>query len=294
MLLESIDLTSREVALGLVDRNRQLLEYSSRHPYKITSDGTELATHVFLPENWAATDRRSAIVFFHSSQWDQGNITQFAPHAVFFAARGAVCVLAEYRMGASSGAAPLEAMADARSAIRWLRTNSGAFGIDSEKLVASGGSCGAHAAVSAAVCGEEFDDAGEDACISCVPNALVLFAPALDISPRGVYADAFADAATAKKASPLRNVRPQLSPMLIFHGSMDACIPIKGSQKFAKKMQRKKNRCELHEFGGQPHSFFNFNVNDQLYQATVDVADDFLVSLGMLDEMRDRPPTIYH
>lgn len=284
MLLESAGTASgREMALGLVDRNRRLLEHASKHPYKmLPQTGSELSAHVFVPLGWSAGDRRAGIVFFHSSKWDHGNITQFAPHAMFLTSRGAVCVLAEYRMGASDGRAPLEAMADARSAIRWLRMNGEALGIDTGKVVASGGACGAHAAVAAAVCGAEFDDDGDLLDISCSPDALVLFSPVLDVSRKGFGLAHFPDAATAKRANPIKCIRPGLPPMLLFHGSADATAPVNGSRKFAKRMQGKKNACELMEFGGEGHSFFNMNVNDRLYHATVDATDAFLVSLGFL------------
>lgn len=275
---------NRELAIGLIDRNRRLLEHASRHLYKITSEtGEELASHVFIPPDWMKSDQRTCILFFHSSQWDHGNITQFAPHAMFFASRGAVCVLAEYRMGAAHGLGPVQAMADARSAIRWARSNSEELGIDQSKIVASGGSCGAHAAVCAAMCGSEFDDSNDDCETSPCPDALVLFSPVLDISKKGFGTSAFPDTATAKKANPLNCIRPGLPPMLLFHGGADMSVPIRGSQKFARKMQRKKNKCELMEFGGESHSFFNLNVNDQLYYATMDSTDAFLVSLGFIE-----------
>ncbi|MCB1094151.1 MAG: alpha/beta hydrolase [Verrucomicrobiae bacterium] len=289
MPLESvIEKPARALAMGLVDRNRQLLERASRHPYKIAnSNGAELAAYVFIPEDWKPTDRRTCIVFFHSSQWDHGNITQFAPQAMFFASRGVVCILAEYRMGASDGMAPLQAMADARSAIRWARLNSAHLGLDESKIVASGGACGAHAAACAAMCDSDFDDPHDHSETSCVPDALVLFSPVLDISKKGVGLSAFADNARAKKANPLNAIRPGLPPMLLFHGGADSLVPISGAKKFSKKMKRKKNRCELMEFGGASHSFFNLNVNEELYYATVDAADAFLVSLGFLAAQPD-------
>ena len=285
MLVESTGAgASRELALGLIDRNRRLMENASTHFYKNDSTlGRNLAAHVFFPPDWSASVRRSAIVFFNSSQWDHGNITQFAPHATFLSTRGAVCILAEYRTGATGGRAPLDAMADARSAIRWIRLNCQALGIDPDKVVAAGGACGAHAAVAAAMCSPEFDDPADRHDTSCSPDALVLFSPVLDISKKGFGATEFPDPATANNANPLKCVRAELPPMILFHGGADAWVPIRGSQKFAKKMRRKKNVCELIEFGGEPHSFFNLNVNERLYHATIDATDAFLVSLGFLD-----------
>jgi acetyl esterase len=286
MLLKDAPRADKALAIGLIDRNRQLLERATRHPYAV-QDSCELAVHLFLPDDWRKEDRRPGFVFLHSSQWDHGNITQFAPHALFFASRGAVCALAEYRTAGTgtplSERAPLEGMADARSAIRWTRANAGALGIDSEKLIGAGGSCGAHGLVAAGMCDEQFDDPNDDTNVSCRPDALVLFSPVLDTSKKGVGLAAFPDAGTAKAASPLAQIRPGQPPMIVFHGGADQSVPIAGVRKFAKKMQRKKNVCELVEFGGERHSFFNFNVNDRLYSATVEAAANFLVEQGLLE-----------
>ena len=61
MSLESIAGTiNRELAIGLVDRNRRLLEHASQHVYKIFPisevDQGELAIHIFVPPGWAAGD----------------------------------------------------------------------------------------------------------------------------------------------------------------------------------------------------------------------------------------------
>ncbi|MGK0187620.1 MAG: acetyl esterase [Verrucomicrobiales bacterium] len=279
---------ARARAIGIVDRNRRLLDHASQHSYKFDPESERaLGVHVFVPQDWSVDDQRTAILFFHSSQWDHGNITQFAPHAMFFASRGAVCILVEYRMGASSGKAPLQAMADARSAIRWARINRRELGIDEQKIVASGGSCGAHAAIAAAMCGEEFDESSDDADTPCAPDACIFFSPVLDISKRGFGFDSFPDTKTASRSNPLKCIRSGLPPMILFHGSADASVPLRGAQKFAKKMRRKKNACELVEFGGASHSFFNFNVNDENYYATVDSADSFLVELGFIEPRND-------
>ena len=273
------------LAIDLVDRNRQLLGQAERHGYVSRGSG-ELAAHLFFPQGWRAEERRPFIAFFFSSQWDQGTITQFAPHALYFSSLGAVCGLFEYRTAASgseTGAAALDAMADARSAIRWVRANASVLGVDPGKVTGSGACCGAHAVLSAAMSGDAFDEPNDDTTISCVPDALLLFASVLDTSKRGYGFESFPTPELAKAASPLAQVRTDIPPIILFHGAEDQILPVATSRRFQKKMRRKGNICELVEFGGQPHSFYNFNGDVQVYAAAVDAGAEFLAKHGMLD-----------
>jgi acetyl esterase len=71
--------------------------------------------------------------------------------------------------------------------------------------------------------------------------------------------------------------------MVMFHGTADRVVPFDTSVEFAKKMKKKKNQCELVVYEGQGHGFFNFNVSFDLYQGTLNVMDDFLVSQGFIE-----------
>ena len=42
-------------------------------------------------------------------------------------------------------------------------------------------------------------------------------------------------------------------------------------------------RRDLVVYEGQGHGFFNFNVSFQLYQGTLNVVDDFLVTQGFIE-----------
>ena len=88
-----------------------------------------------------------AIVFFFGGGWSQGTVTQFTPQAKHFAERGMVAILADYRVFRRHGTTALEAMADARSAVRWVRANASKLGVDPNRIVAAGGSSGGHIAL---------------------------------------------------------------------------------------------------------------------------------------------------
>ncbi|CAN5310706.1 alpha/beta hydrolase [soil metagenome] len=279
-----------------VDRNRTLLERARHHVYKSVGDA-DLDAYVFPPDGAGGVAEeglegaRACAVFFFGSKWDNGMVSQFAPQAVYFASRGMVSVVVDYRVAARHpGATPEQAMADARSAFRWVRENAAELGIDPEKVVGVGASAGAHAIVAAAAI-KGYDEPDEDANVSGKPNALVLFSPIVDISRRGLGADRFGSPVLARQANPLRHVRKGLPPTIVFHGKSDRVIPSKGIRKFCRKLRWRRVPCQLVEFEGAGHGFFNFNVDARLYEATVTGADRFLSEHGFLSSSVDASAT---
>jgi acetyl esterase/lipase len=246
--------------------------------YKTISE-TKLRLHIYQPANRKPDTRLPAIVFFFGGGWRNGTPAQFAEHCKYLAARGMVAITAEYRVKARHNVTPLECIADAKSALRWVRKNAGDLGIDSNRLAAGGGSAGGHlAAATATVSG--FDDKGEDLKVSAVPNALVLFNPALDVS--NIPADyGFGDKAVA--ASPLQNVKAKLPPTIIFHGTADKTVPFAQATNFCAAMKQHGNACEVKAYEGRDHGFFNFGRGDgEDFKTTVHAMDEFLVSRGYL------------
>ncbi|MFZ4766266.1 MAG: alpha/beta hydrolase [Roseimicrobium sp.] len=265
-----------------IDRNRELLKTAREETYK-TVGGVNLSAYIWEPEaDKAPPYPKSVIGFFFSSGWDNGQVSQFAPHCVYFAARGMIAIAFDYRVASRHGAGPVEAMFDARSAFRWLRLNAVELGINPGKIIGAGGSGGAHLAAASAML-KEFDEPGEDAMISCAPNSLALFNPVLDTSKRGYGFDKFPSADLAKRANLMNAIVPGLPPTVLFHGTTDRVVPFDTSFEFARKMKKKKNPCDLVVYEGQGHGFFNFNVSFELYHGTLNILDDFLVAQGFVE-----------
>lgn len=265
-----------------VDRTRQILDLAQEHLYKETEDGVELKAYIFSPDR-EAKELRPAILFFASGLWENMSITQFAPQCLHFIARGAVAILLEYRVRSAHGTGPIEAMSDARSAIRWVRYNAEALKVDPSKVVAAGGSGGAHMVLAAAMIPGVADDPN-DPNISCVPDGMALFCPIVDTARPNLILEKFPSVEDASRCNPSRYVGKHVPPTIIFHGTEDRVVPYEPVVKFVNQVKKKSNVCELCLFKGRDHSFYNFNVNPEGYDTTVSEMDRFLVAQGFLSE----------
>jgi len=85
-------------------------------------NGTQLKAYVFAPEKQGG-QRRPGIVLFHGGGWTMGEPQWTFSRATHFAERGMVAIAVQYRLSDQQEITPHEAMADARAAIRWVRTH---------------------------------------------------------------------------------------------------------------------------------------------------------------------------
>ena len=259
--------------------------------YKTVGD-TQLKVNIFLPAGHQATDRRAAIVFFFGGGWRGGSPTQFSQHCRYLASRGMVAMAADYRVYSRQKARVADCVADAKSAIRWVRQNAPRLGIDPNRIASGGGSAGGHLAAAVGTL-DEFDEPSEDRAISSRPNAMVLFNPALELTAKAFSVDfqssryqgiAKRMGAAPERLSPTLHIKKETPPAIIFHGKADTTVPFNQSEQFAAKMKQLGNRCELAGYDGQTHGFFNYGRgNNEAFRSTLKRADAFLVSVGFLE-----------
>ncbi len=254
---------------------------TAEQPYRKTPQG-ELLMHLYYPPNWKASDKRPAIVFFFGGGWKNGSHTQFLPQSQYFASRGLVCACADYRIESKHKTTPDACVEDAKASVRWMRANASKLGIDANKLIASGGSAGGHLAAATALC-EAFDAKGDDTKISCKPNALVLFNPALNMTggKRAVTDATGKD--ISKDFSPTLFLTKSAPPTILFFGTADTLIA--HGDEYLKKSRALGNRVDMYTAPDMPHGFFN---RSPWNEATAQKTDEFLTSLGYLKG----PPTL--
>lgn len=244
-------------------------------------DTTKLHLEVYAAKSTDENTPKPGIVFFFGGGWNGGTTNQFKPHAEYFAARGIHCFLADYRVKSRNKTTPFEALADAKSAVRYLKIHAKALNLDPDRIIAAGGSAGGHLAAATALA-EGFDDPKDDLSISPVPAALMLFNPVIDNGPGGYgYARI---GAQYKTFSPLHNIKKGTPPTIFFLGTNDRLIPVETAKYYQTVMEKVGSRCDLYLYQGQKHGFFNYK-NLTYYQMTVAAADDFLQSIGFLDPL---------
>jgi acetyl esterase/lipase len=246
--------------------------------YKTTPQG-QLQIELFLPVDWKPSDARPAIVFFFGGGWTNGNRRQFVPQCQYLASRGMVAATADYRIKSIHKTTPDLCVEDAKSAVRWMRQHAGELGIDPKRVAAGGGSAGGHIAAATALL-PGFNSPGEDASVSSVPNALVLFNPVLDmteIAPKFFPGSDEAKAKIAHDLSPNAFITKQTPPAVIFFGTNDALGV--GGQAYIDRSAETGNRADLYLAEGMKHSFFN---RPPWFESTLRQSDEFLTSLGYL------------
>jgi acetyl esterase len=243
-------------------------------------DTLSLNLWIYKPSGSVKENIRPAIVFFFGGGWIGGNIRQFKKQAQYLASRGMVAVIADYRVASRHHTTPFDAVADAKSAIRFLRANSSRFHIDPNRIVAAGGSAGGHLAAAADL--TRLDEPSEEPSISSRPNALVLFNPVFNNGPGQYGHDRIRD--RYPEISPYHNIKAGAAPTIVFLGTKDALISVETARSYQAKMEETGNQMELHLYEDQVHGFFNSGT---YYEQTLRQTDIFLSKLGYIQG----PPT---
>lgn len=265
------------------EREQLLLKSAKPLRYETLEDGGELVMHLYLPRDLREGALRPGFLFFNSGAWDRGSIIQFAPHALYYVDRGAICGLVEYRNRSTHpGSCPTDALRDGRSAILTFRQHAESLHLDPTRVFAVGGGAGANIAASAAM---GITLPGTDSILNATttrPDAAILFSAILDIHKGDYGYDSFTDAAEARLASLSRYIAADMPPLLLLHGTADRLVPCEEGTAFAARMKRHQNVCELVEFEGRDQNFYNLNVDPASYEASLATMDDFLDRHGLL------------
>jgi acetyl esterase len=230
------------------------------HAYRAI-DGRSLELELVRPDGGAAPF--PAVVFFHGGAWRMGERSMLLPQCRHLADCGAIGISVTYRLATEdSGTTPLDCTDDAIHAVRWVREHAAELGIDAGRIAAGGGSAGGQMATAVAASGVEL-------------AALVLFNPALapDGTPRLLFMGDDCPGWAVNDAFP---------PSLVLHGTADQLVPIDHARSFAERMKAAGRRCDLIEYDGMPHAFFNHPAPKGRLEETLAETERFLGSIGLL------------
>ena len=215
-----------------------------------------------------ATSPAPAIVFVHGGAWVHGDPSQAAGNALHFARRGIATISISYRLAPRHRfPAPLD---DVRRGLRHVRAHAVELGIDPERIALMGLSAGAHLAMLAHLAAgipelapelpAELRDAAETVC------ALVLHYGPYDLARRRPFPDGFdpigellgerlADEAWVRLASPVHQAAHATAPVLLVHGTADAVVSYRESERMHAALERAGKPSELLRLEGAPHAF---------------------------------------
>ncbi len=251
------------------------------HVYK-SVDGVQLRLHSRAPVAKAGGSVAApAILFFFGGAWESGTVTEFTEPARHFSDRGAVAILVDYRVFCRNGSSIADEVADAKSAVRYVRQHAASLGVDPHRIVVAGGSSGGHLALSTATV-PGFEAGNEDLLISSQPDLLTLLYPCSDVTTddeKSYGGDAIAG--HGKDVSPLYHLRQHLPPMLVIQGTND--IVYQENKALCAQSGQLGNACELVIFEGAPHGFFGAEFEGgKWYRPALRTMDDYLVQAGYL------------
>lgn len=234
-----------------------------------------LLIHVLRPG--PASEPAPAVLFFFGGGWRVGEVTQFADQARAFQQAGYIAALADYRVFCRDGVSPSASTEDAIQAYAWLLEHAAELGIDSSRVVLAGASAGGQLALNAGLANGD---------TAAAPRAFVLFNPAIDLTGFAIRWATGLPQDEARRISPAFFDLAALPPTVIFHGQNDRLVRIGSVRAFCAHAVQVGRICELHEYAGQGHGFFNSReeyatLGTSPFAATLAGALEFLQNLGI-------------
>lgn len=210
--------------------------------------------HIYFPKQKTAN---CAILIFPGGGYEGRAVHEGASYAEFFASRGILSVVVDYRVFPNFFPTPLQ---DAQRALQLLRYNAHLYGIDKNKVAVMGSSAGAHLASLLstyrefiAVCD---DDVSRE---NFLPNAQILCYGVLTLS------HTYAHKGSAKKllGGQIKQLDKALSPILmadeetpqafLWHTLADSVVPVENSLEYVKTLRKQGVKAELHIFPDGEH-----------------------------------------
>lgn len=241
-------------------------------------DGVSLEMTMYKPQI-SSNVKLPAIVFFFGGGWVGGSPSQFELQAEYLATRGIIAFCPDYRTKSRHSTTPFESVMDAKSAVRYLKSHGNELGIDTGKIVASGGSAGGHLAACTAVI-KNVNEATDDLSISAVPKALVLYNPVLDTGKKGYGREKLNG--REFELSPVHHITASVPTTLIMHGMADKTVPYENSIRFNYLMKQQGNKSILEGYKKQDHGFFNYSRSPKYFKKTLSKTEIFLEENGFL------------
>ncbi len=203
--------------------------------------------------------RRPGVLFIHGGGFTAGDKAEYRSASVSadLARAGYVVVSCNYVLGAKDkpGVWPRN-IADCRDAVRWMRANAEALGLDPDRIAVAGGSAGGYLALMVGLSDDKTGPGGDpSAKHSAKVSAVVDMYGVVNFSKHGKGVVPGVSAADQAAYLPENQCDAKDPAVLILHGTADATVDIAQSDAMAKALRAAKVPHEYIVVDGAPHTF---------------------------------------
>ena len=221
-------------------------------------DGRTEKLDVYLPPG-EFKKNRPAVLFIHGGGFKTGDKAEFRSASVSadLARAGYVVASCNYVLFSKKnpGVWP-QNVSDCRNAVRWLRQNAEALGVDPSRIAVAGGSAGGYLALMVGFSDDKVELGGDaSAKVSAKVSAVINMYGVTDSTQHGQDTFIGAGPQAAKLFSPMTHVRANCPPVLILHGSADPTVPVKESEDLVKALVSVKADFEFIVIKDAVHTF---------------------------------------
>lgn len=256
------------------DRGETVYSLISNIPYIINPywyEVTERPLYLDLigPKHRNSNTKRPLILWICGGAFMVEDRSIWIPTLIPYLEIGYSVASVDYRV--SSDAPYPAAVQDIKAAIRFLRANSDRYGIDPSRIVVAGESAGGYLALMSGS-GESGLDIGDYPSLSSIPDAIVDYYGPADLNLHGNNPNCNQQIALftpnysekrLEECSPIHHIHKGFPPTLIFHGSDDDLVPLKGSQELYEKLQNYDIQSDFFTIVGACHG------DDAFYSSSI-------------------------
>ena len=203
--------------------------------------------------------RRPGVLFIHGGGFTGGDKAEHRSASVSadLARAGYVVVSCNYVLGPKDrpGVWPRN-IADCRDAVRWMRANADALGLDPDRIAVAGGSAGGYLALMVGLSDDKTGPGGDpSAKHSAKVSAVIDMYGVVNFSKHGKGVVPGVSAADQAAYLPENQCDVKDPEVLILHGTADTTVDIAQSDAMAKALRAAKVPHEYVIVDGAPHTF---------------------------------------
>ena len=208
--------------------------------------------------------RNPGVLAIHGGSWTGGSRSEYGAQVSRLAKHGHVVFVADYLLARPGQPSWPGALEDLRDAVRWIRRNAANYGVDPDRLIALGSGAGGHLAALLGTTHREPESGELSSRVQAVVN---LYGPT-DLTEtvlgRHLANDpvwlllgehSLSDMSEARAASPIQQVSPEASAMLLVHGLDDTWVSPRQSQEMSERLFNAGVRNRLILVPGARHGF---------------------------------------